>query len=330
MKTTSTTPLACSQVVPDGGERLRVFDEEFLVKVEGSETNETYALAFGSVAPGGGPPLHAHPVPETIYVLSGEFAFTQRDERGVSTSRGGPGTVFHAPPGALHRFENVSATRSSILLVLAPQLLDFVRELAADFPPGSEPNLEKMLTINAKYAVETVHGEEGSRPEPPRDGATSARARMLGWRFEQANQALIETIERCTPEGWKAVCADTGWTVAVQAHHIALGEAAIAAVINDVSQGRPHPPMPAAKLNQINARHAAEFANVTIEETVDLLRRNGASAAHLYQFLSDEQLRCSWMSEEADRPTSVLELIEHLAIGEIERHGTYIRAAINS
>src|SRR5579885_864000 len=103
MATAIENELNCVLLRPGMGERLRIFDEEFFVQFTGSATGGTYALATGSVAPGGGPPLHSHPGPETVYVLSGEFAFTQRDHRGVSTFRGGPGTTFHAPGGAPHR-----------------------------------------------------------------------------------------------------------------------------------------------------------------------------------------------------------------------------------
>lgn len=329
MVTETMTAIGCSYVPPDEGERVRIFDEEFLVKVVGAETAGAYAIITGSVAPGGGPPMHAHPGNETFYVLSGEFAFTQRDASGVATIRGGPGAAFHAPGGAPHRFENVSPTRSTMLSVIAADSVDFLRELAAAFPPGADPDMEKMLDIHARYGIETIHGEEGSRPEPPKEGATSARARALAWRFVQAHDTLVATIEGCTPGAWRAICADTGWTVGVQAHHIAVNEAAIADVVRGVAEGHPHPPMPPGMLDEINARHAEEFANVTKEETIALLRANGPAAAATYRGLSDAQL--ALMTTLAEGYTlSVADVIERLAIGEIEQHGEYLRRAITA
>src|SRR5690348_13089917 len=110
-----TTNRGCSRVEPEGGERFFIFDDEVAIKVEGKETAGTYAMVTITVAPGGGPPLHAHPGPETFTVLSGEFAFTQRDANGVSTFRASPGTVVHAQGGVAHRFENVSTTPSTLL-----------------------------------------------------------------------------------------------------------------------------------------------------------------------------------------------------------------------
>ncbi|HVB65673.1 MAG TPA: cupin domain-containing protein [Nitrolancea sp.] len=315
-------------VAPNEGERIRIFDEELVIKVEGRETAGAYALITLSVAPGGGPPLHAHPGNETFYVLSGDIAFTQRDAGGVSTVRGGSGTVFHAPGGVPHRFENVSPSRSTMLLVVSADSVEFLRELGSVFPPGAQPDMEKMLAIHARYAVETFHGAEGSRPEPPKDGAMSAQARALAWRFEQANATLIEMIATCSAAQWQARCTDTGWTVAVEAHHVASNEPAITGLIRDGAAGHPHPPAPAARLDEINARHAVEFARVTIAETTDLLRKNGVEAANLIRKLTDEQLTRPAVVAEGHTVASVADMIERLAIGEIERHGDAIRTAI--
>ncbi|MGI8855427.1 MAG: cupin domain-containing protein [Thermomicrobiales bacterium] len=329
MATTMTTATGCFYVPQEGGEPIRIFDEEISVKVTGAETAGAYALLTISVAPGGGPPMHAHPGSETFYILSGAFAFTRRDAHGVSTFRAGPGTVVNAPGGVPHRFENVSPTHSAMLIIAAADSVDFLREVGAAFPPGAQPDMEKMLDINARYAIETFHGEEGSRPEPPKEDATSARARALAWRFQQANEQLIATIAACTPEQWRAICADTGWTVGVQAHHIAVGEAALADVAQGVASGHPHPPMPPGKLDEMNARHAEEFANVTIAETVALLRDHGALATETYRSLSDAQLALTTLLAEG-YTVSVADLIERHAIGEIERHGEQIRSAITA
>lgn len=327
MATTMKTATGCSHVLPDDGEVIRIFDEAIVVKVSGAETGQTYAVLVGSVAPGGGPPLHAHPGSETFYVLSGEFAVTQRDERGVSTFRTGPGTVVNAPGGALHRFENVSPTRSTMLMVVAAETVDFLRELGAAFPPGAQPDMEKMLAIDAKYGIETVYGEDGARPEPPAAGMMSDRARALAWRFRHANEQLIATIAGCTSEQWRAVCADTGWTVGVQAHHIAMGEAAFAGAVREALVGHAHPPLTTAQLDDLNAQHAAAFAHVTIAETVALLRDNGGQAAATFRGLSEAQLGQPIMLMEGET-IRLVDVIEQYSIGEIERHGSYIQAAL--
>jgi quercetin dioxygenase-like cupin family protein len=100
----TTTTRGCSYVAPDEGEQIRIFDEQVAVKVAGAETGGAYALLTINVAPGGGPPLHAHPGAETFHVLSGEFAFTSRDGDGAATVLGRAGAVVNAPCGVPHRF----------------------------------------------------------------------------------------------------------------------------------------------------------------------------------------------------------------------------------
>ncbi|MGH2487164.1 MAG: cupin domain-containing protein, partial [Ktedonobacterales bacterium] len=276
----------CVCLAPGEGERIRIFDEVLTVKIIGDDTAGAYALVEGSVAPGGGPPLHAHPGPESFYVLTGEFAFTLRDATGVSTFRCGPGAIAHAPGGAAHRFENISPTRAAMMIIGAPDSVDFLRELGAAFPPGAEPDMEKMLYIHAKYNIETFHGEEGSRPEPPLGGATSERARALAWRVEQAHASLVALIERCPPSRWSAVRADTGRTVGVEAHRAARRISVVAATIQAIANGQTHPPLASEGKRATDARDADD-SPPDAERTLALLRRNGAVAAQIYRRFTD-------------------------------------------
>lgn len=327
--TLTISPTTTGAIVPAGqGERIAIFDEVINVKVSGEQTGGAYAVIAISVAPGGGPPLHAHPTSETFAVLSGEFDVTVRDGQDVSTARIGPGDLAHAPAGVPHRFENAGDARGTLLIVGDPAMLAFLREMGEAFPPGAAPDMERMLAINTKHGAETFHGGAGSRPEPPKDGATSAGARALGWRFAQVNQALIETLERCTEAEWRATCADTGWSVGVQAHHIAVTEPVIAGLVRDTAAGHPHPPMPAAKLDEINARHAREFADISLADTLALLRANGAAAATTYRELRADQLGMTTVLSPGAPPVTLAQVIDFLAIGEIERHGAEIHKAI--
>lgn len=317
----------CLFAAPHEGELIRIFDEEFVIKVTGDDTAGDYAMIYGVVAPGGGPPLHSHPTNETFFVVSGEIEFTQRTDRGTSSFRGGPGAIAHAPAGVPHRFENVAGNRSAMLITVAPEMVDFLKELGASFPPGAEPDMEKMLDIHARYQIETFHSGEGSRPEPARADAGSARARSLAWRYRHVNDELIELLERCSNEQWRSVCADSGWTVGVQAHHLATNTPVIAQLIRDAAQGQPHVPTPTEKLDEINARHARESAGVTKDDVLPLLRAYAAAAAGLYRGLTDEQFVLPAFESSPGAP-SVAEIIERLAIGEIERHGAEIRRAL--
>jgi quercetin dioxygenase-like cupin family protein len=328
MATNLATSRGRSSNTSNADERFNIFDDEITVKVDGSATDGAYAVVTITTAPGGGPPLHAHPGSETFFVVSGEFEFTLRDATGVTTVRAVPGDVIHAAGGVPHRFENVSAAPSTLLIVFEPAALDFLREAGTAFTPGAEPDMETMLALTTKYRLETFYDGAGARPEPPRDGATSAQARALAWRFTHANDELIELVGRATPEQWRALCADTGWTVAVQAHHIADNHAHLAGMIRQIAEGQPPEPIPMEMIDAANAHHAEVFANVTQAKTVSLLRRNGAFAAEIYRALTDEQLARAAVTLIGAPPSTAAGLINYLAIGEIERHGQAIRAAL--
>ena len=330
METTIATNQRRSLVTTSDGERFDIFDDEVRVKVTGQEADGAYAMLTITTAPGGGPPLHAHHGPETFVVLSGEFTFIQRDGERSSTYQGGPGCVFHAPAGTPHRFENVSTTPSTLLIVSDPTVLDFLRETGKAFPRGSEPNMEKMLELNAKHHIEVFYGGEGSRSEPPHDGATSAAARALAWRFAEANRALIQDLEQCTPDQWRAICPDTGWSVAVQAHHLAVEHAYIAGLLKQIADDNPPELKTMDDVDEVNARHADAFANVSRSETVTLLRENGAVAFETYRRLSDDQLAHEAALLVGAPPSTVRGLIEYIGIGEILRHGQAIREAIGN
>jgi len=159
-------------------------------------------------------------------------------------------------------------------------------------------------------------------------GSMSAKAEGLAGRFERANEGLIATVAGCDDAGWRSACPDTGWRVAIQADHLAAGEAAIADVLGKMARGEAVQPLPMAAIEQANEQRAARVANTTRDEVVALLRRNGADAAATYRGLSDEQLgRTGQFVAELPAKT-VEEWVEYLAIGELERHGGCIRQAL--
>lgn len=95
-----------------------------------------------------------------------------------------------------------------------------------------------------------------------------------------------------------------------------------------VANGQELPPLTSEMINQGNAKHAEEYANVSKEETVALLRENGAFAANTIRGLSDEQLDRTAMLSLIGKPMSTEQLIHFLSLGEIERHGSNLRQAL--
>lgn len=155
----------------------------------------------------------------------------------------------------------------------------------------------------------------------------SEKAAALAEQFEQSNNDLITTVEQCSDAQWAAKCPDTGWSVAVQAHHIAGGEAILAKMIGSVANGETPQPINPAMIDRNNAKHAERYANVSKEETLTMLRANSALAAQTIRGMSDAQLARSGELI-AGRSASVEQLIRYVSIGEVERHGAAIRQVL--
>lgn len=158
----------------------------------------------------------------------------------------------------------------------------------------------------------------------------SARAQELAQQFERANEELIAAIDRCGEEGWRARCADTGWTAAVQADHLGAGQAFIAYRIGQLAQGEDTPPLPLAAIEQDNDQRAGQQAGVDKDKAVALLRENGATMAAMIRGLSDEQLARTGQIVVEMPSHSVGQWVQALPIGEIERHGGRLREAVGA
>jgi uncharacterized damage-inducible protein DinB len=157
----------------------------------------------------------------------------------------------------------------------------------------------------------------------------SSRAAQLTASFERANDALIDAIEGCSEQQLRAECAGEGWPVVVTAHHVALAYPAIAGLVQAIATGQPLPPLTAQQLDAINAKHAEECADVSREETVAVLRREGAAAAEIVRGLDNAQLdRTAAIVLVGGETWSAADTIERVLIGHALDHGQSIRASL--
>ena len=154
------------------------------------------------------------------------------------------------------------------------------------------------------------------------------RSDALAKRYEQANGEFAELVESLSPDEWKAICQGETWSVGVTAHHVAYDQAHIVQWFQAAASGRPLPPSAPGGLDAANARHAAEYASCTKEETLALLRRGGEAAARAVRELTDEQLG-SQAPTTGGRPAFTAGVVvERILIGHVLGHGASIRAAI--
>jgi uncharacterized damage-inducible protein DinB len=156
----------------------------------------------------------------------------------------------------------------------------------------------------------------------------SERAKSLADRFDQANGDLVRMIERMSEPQWKAICAGEKWSVGVTAHHVAGAHETIAGVVQLIATGQPLPNITMEMIDHGNAQHAEQFKNVTREETLALLRGNGAKASAVVRGLSDAQLDRT--GKLFGRDMSAQQFVENVLLGHVASHEASIRAALGT
>jgi hypothetical protein len=96
-----------------------------------------------------------------------------------------------------------------------------------------------------------------------------------------------------------------------------------------LAEGQPIAGVTWDAVHEINATHAREHANVTREEAIELVRRNGALAAAAIRDLTDAQLdRAATISLYSDAPLSCQFFLEDHAVRHSFHHAAAIRRAV--
>lgn len=158
----------------------------------------------------------------------------------------------------------------------------------------------------------------------------NALANALADEFARTNAEFIATVERCSPEDWRALCPDEGRPVGVLAHHVASSCAGTARLAQAAAAGRAGSVPVAASataLDERNAQHAARYAECSKEEVLGMLRANGAEAEGIVRAILDEHLgRTTPVGFLGDLPLSVRQIIEIILIGHPRSHLVSMRA----
>ena len=156
----------------------------------------------------------------------------------------------------------------------------------------------------------------------------SERTEALATQFEQVNNDLISAVQSMSDEQWKKVCSGETWSVGVTAHYIATSHQPITRLVQTAASGGQMPGITPEMIDAGNAQHAQQAANCTKEETLALLRTNGATAASTVRGLSDEQLDRS-APLLGGPPTTAQQMAERVLIGHVQEHHNSIRAAVS-
>ena len=157
----------------------------------------------------------------------------------------------------------------------------------------------------------------------------SERAETLALQFEQVNGEVIAAVEGCTEEQWRRSTGSEGWPVGVVAHHIALAHAVVLGWVTAAAAGRDLG-VSRTSIDEGNARHAQHADTYSQAETLDLLRRNGESAARAVRTLDDAQLDHAARVIADIAPLTTQQVVEAILIRHARSHLTSIQATLGA
>ena len=152
-------------------------------------------------------------------------------------------------------------------------------------------------------------------------------AEALARRIEEASAESVSFAESCSDDDWRRRPEGDDWAVGIIAHHLASGydqEGRVAAAVRAVVRGEA---MPAPPPRGYNDPAAERFSRFSREETIDLLRRNGATAAGLVRHLDDADLDRPFPTPPDRPPRTLGQVLEYLLSGHVREHLAAMREA---
>ena len=157
------------------------------------------------------------------------------------------------------------------------------------------------------------------------------RAHALADRIEQGAGALAAFAGALSEQQWRMTVQPDGRTVGVIVHHVASMYPIEVELAQALAGGSPIEGVTWQAVADINASHARDHAAVDQASTLELLRRNSASAAAAVRQLTDEQLdRAAPVSLNANAPLTCQFFIEGHALGHSFHHLAKLKAAVES
>jgi mannose-6-phosphate isomerase-like protein (cupin superfamily) len=139
-------------VPPGGGERVTARGSELLFKAVAAATGGAFSLHERRIPPAGRrPPAHVHPDRvEAFWVLEGEAEF----ELDGAQTPAGPGTFVLVPGGVSHTFGAAGASAARVLVLHAPALDAYFRELDRLWSAAEPPSRQDELALMRRYGME--------------------------------------------------------------------------------------------------------------------------------------------------------------------------------
>jgi hypothetical protein len=159
--------------------------------------------------------------------------------------------------------------------------------------------------------------------------ATGRRADALADRLEQGANALADFAASLTEAQWTTRCMPDGRTVGVIVHHVGFVYPIEIDISRPLAKGEPLTGVTMDDVHAMNAKHALDYAAVTKEQAIELVRTNSAAAAAAIRALSDEQLaQAAPASLYGDAPVTCQFILEDHAVRHSYHHLARLRRAV--
>ena len=159
--------------------------------------------------------------------------------------------------------------------------------------------------------------------------ATGRRADALADRLEQGANALADFAASLTEAQWTTRCMPDGRTVGVIVHHVGFVYPIEIDISRPLAKGEPLTGVTMDDVHAMNAKHALDYAAVTKEQAIQLVRTNSAAAAAAIRALSDEQLaQAAPASLYGDAPVTCQFILEDHAVRHSYHHLARLRRAV--
>ena len=155
-----------------------------------------------------------------------------------------------------------------------------------------------------------------------------SRAEALAARVEKGAAELATFAEGLSDKEWRTPVRD-GRTVGVCVHHVASVYPIELHLAQGIASGNAITDVTWEAVADINAKHAAENANVSKADAVDLLRRNSKEAATAVRSFTDEQLdSAAPFSLSFGAPVTAQFVLEDHAVRHSWHHLARIKSAL--
>jgi quercetin dioxygenase-like cupin family protein len=154
------TKLDPVSVSNEEGEAFWFLNNLDIIKATTASTGGSYSLVHQVAPPGAATPYHLHHIEdEAFYVLDGKATFICDGKKTVV----GPGGYIFLPRGIPHgiRYEGPGPTTILILAMPGTGFVGMMSEMGQPapervLPPPTQPDMEKLIRLCAKYSIDVL------------------------------------------------------------------------------------------------------------------------------------------------------------------------------